>query len=75
MNVNKQISKQEFLNKLKDLLSYTRLGSDIAALTLIRKYDSDYVKVTFTNGYTRDICIDCDSYAAIVKDVVARLGI
>lgn len=74
MNVNKQISKQEFLNKLKDLLSYTRLGSDVVQLALIRKYNADYVKITFSNGYSKDVNIDCDSYAAIIKDVIVNLG-
>lgn len=74
MNINKQITKQEFLDKLKDVLSYTRLGSDVVKLALIRKYNADYVKVTFTNGYSKDINIDCDSYAAIIKDVIVCLG-
>ena len=75
MNINRPIPKQEFLDKLKDLLSYSRLGADIAELALTHKYEIEYVQVTFTNGYTRDICIDGDSYAAIVKNVIMRLGI
>lgn len=42
---------------------------EVAALTLV---DNDTVRITFRNGYTKDVCIECDSYAAIVLDVTRK---
>lgn len=57
------------------LRNYTRQCSDVLALTLHRDKDRDeYVRITYDNGHTKNICTDCDSEFAMIKDVLKGLS-
>lgn len=61
------MSKQDFISILEITLISANL--EVAALTLL---DSDTVMITFRSGYTKKVCIECDSYAAIILDVTRK---
>lgn len=61
------MSKEDFISILEVILISANL--EVAALTLL---DNDAVMITFRNGYTKKVCIECDSYAAIVLDVTRK---
>ena len=61
------MSKQDFISILEITLISASL--EVTALTLL---DDDTVMITFRNGYTKKVCIECDSYAAIVLDVTRK---
>ncbi len=61
------MSKEDFISILEVTLISANL--EVAALTLL---DNDTVMITFRNGYTKKVCIECDSYAAIVLDVTRK---
>lgn len=61
------MSKQDFISILEVTLISANL--EVAALTLL---DSDTVMITFRNGYKKKVCIECDSYGAIILDVTRK---
>lgn len=56
-----------FVENLGDLLSQTREGVLGCELK-----ENEIVEVTFTDGYVKKVNIDCDSYLAIIKDVIKQ---
>ena len=61
------MSKEDFISILEVTLISANL--EVAALTLL---DNDTVMITFRNGYTKKVCIECDNFAAIVLDVTRK---
>jgi len=61
------MNKEDFISILEVTLISANL--EVTALTLL---DNDTVMITFKNGYTKEVCIECDSYAAIVLDVTRK---
>jgi len=59
------MSKREFVYQLGNLLAAANIYVAHTELT----EDGNYVTVTFTNGYSKRVCIECDSFAAIILDV------
>lgn len=60
-----------FVENLGKLLAQTR--ENVEGCRLL---EGEIVVVTFKNGYTRQtrhVNVNCDSYAAIIKDVTRRL--
>lgn len=57
-----------FVENLGKLLAQTR--ENVKGCRLL---EGEIVVVTFKNGYTRQVNVNCDSYAAIIKDVTRRL--
>lgn len=61
------MNKEDFISIFE--LTLVSANLEVAALTLL---DNDTVRITFRNGYTKDVCIECDSYAAIALDVTRK---
>ncbi len=61
------MNKEDFISILEVTLISANL--EVAALTLL---DNDTVMITFRNGYTKKVCIECDSYAAVILDVTRK---
>lgn len=57
-----------FVENLGKLLAQTREGIEGCRLL-----EGEIVVVTFKCGYTIQVNVNCDSYAAIIKDVTRRL--
>ena len=57
-----------FVENLGKLLAQTR--EQVEGCTLL---EGETVVITFKGGYTKQINVDCDSYAAIIRDVTRRL--
>ena len=57
-----------FVENLGKLLAQTR-----ECVEGCRLLEGEIVVVTFKGGYTRQVNVNCDSYAAIIKDVTRRL--
>lgn len=67
-------TKKAFVtHQLKDLLH--RIDSDIADVDYEVRVDDDeeFVRITYTNGYPRVICVTRDSLAALTRDVLNHL--
>ena len=62
--------KKLFVENLGWLLSKTRTGVVSAALDSER----EIVTVTFDNGYEKRVNVACDSYIAIIQDVVKHIN-
>ena len=62
--------KELFVENLGWLLSQTRTGVVSAALDSER----EIVTVTFDNGYEKRVNVACDSYIAIIQDVVKHIN-
>ncbi len=62
------MNKEDFISILEVTLISANL--EVAALTLL---DNDTVMITFRNGYTKKVCIECDSYAAVILDVTRKV--
>lgn len=56
-----------FVENLGKLLAQTR--EQVEGCTLL---EGNTVVVTFKGGYTKRVNVDCDSYAAIIRDVTKR---
>ena len=63
--------REIFVHNLGELLSQTRDGVVSCELIDAEK-DTEYVLVTYRNGYTKKIGTYMDSYAAIIRDVASR---
>ena len=64
-------SRANFIANLGDLLSQTREG--IIGCERITKYDGisgEFVVVHFKNNIEKVVNINCDSYTAIIRDVL-----
>lgn len=61
------MSKEDFISIFE--LTLISANLDVAGLSLL---DNDTVLITFKNGYTKKVCIECDSFASIVLDVTRR---
>lgn len=59
------MEKEMFVKKLGELLSCTR--EQIKGCVLA---DNETVVIEYENGNEQSVCIACDSYTAIIKDVV-----
>lgn len=59
-------SKKSFIKQLQKILQ-AALPNEISKLTLV---DDNYVEIKYMNGYSRKVCIECDSHIAIIKDVL-----
>ena len=57
-----------FVHNLGVLLSQTRESVAGCALD-----DHEYVHIQFKNGYERKVCVECDSYIAIARDVCREI--
>lgn len=68
MRTNENLTKQAFVRNLGQLLSQTRTGVISAELK-----DEDTVIVHYQDGEGK-VNIACDSYLAIIKDVVNSIG-
>ena len=68
------------LNSLTDTLRLTREGKNIVSIVPLTvpidgtKYVTDVARITYKNGHTRDINIDCDSGIAAVYDIADNLS-
>ena len=72
----------EILHSLAETLRLTREGKNIVNIVSIvpltvpidgTKYVKDVARITYKNGHTRDINIDCDSGIAAVYDIADNL--
>lgn len=64
--------KSDFVgNQLKNLL--IALDNNIVDCKYIIKNSIEYVRITYQDSTSKDICIDCDSFAAIVSDVIKSI--
>ena len=63
------LDKAMFITNLADLLRQTREG----VVDLALSEDGETVTILFEGGGTRRVNIACDSYLAIVKDVVKAI--
>ncbi len=45
-------------------------GCGVESMTL--DSPKNIVTVKFTNGYTRDVCVECDSLLGMVYDIIRR---
>lgn len=64
----KKEKRKQFVHNLGELLAQTREGIIGAELS-----NNELVTVTYSNGYTRRINVDMDSYIAIIRDVTKHL--
>lgn len=62
---DKYLNKEEFVENLGKLLSYTR-----EPVTGCKLINNDIVEVLLDDGESRKVCIAGDSYLAIIKDVL-----
>lgn len=69
--MNNQKKSDFVINQLKNLL--IALDINITDCKYILKNDIEYVRVTYQNGSSKDICIDGDSLIAIVSDVIKKV--
>lgn len=60
--------RKKFVHNLGKLLAQTRENIVCAELD-----DNDVVTLTYENGFTRQICVEMDSYIAIIRDVTKHL--
>lgn len=71
---SKKMSREGFVEALERLLWYANL--DVKALRYISAADSaideESVEIIFESGATKRACIEADSCAAIIKDVLRR---
>lgn len=67
------------LKSLGETLRLTDAGKNIVSIVPVTvpidgtKYVKDVARITYKNGHTRDIDIDCDSGIAAVYDVARAL--
>lgn len=59
--------KEDFISIFE--LTLISANLNVTGLSLL---DNDTVLITFKNGYTKKVCIECDSFASIVLDVTRR---
>lgn len=59
--------KEDFIRIFE--LTLISANLNVTGLSLL---DNDTVLITFKNGYTKKVCIECDSFASIVLDVTRR---
>lgn len=70
----KTITREQFLAKLYDLLSYTRAASDLERIEYLKNDRGDWWAVlVFNTGYRKRVCCTADSYSAVIEDVVRAL--
>lgn len=66
------ISRKIFVRSLETLLKAADL--EVKELTYYfsdpEHLQGEKVKITFTSGYKKNVCIEADSRAAIIKDVL-----
>ena len=63
------MTKKEFVEgTLAETLRCARL--DVKKLKLTE--DENTVQITFSNGYSKEVCIEADSFAGIVLDVTRK---
>ena len=60
-------------NYLSPLLRAARLNIENAKYTACPKTREETITVTYTNGFTRDICVTADSLRAIITDVMSKV--
>lgn len=62
--------KQKILDKLLAAVQLTRAGVDITTMDL----NGDTVIIRYDCGYTVQVNVECDSGAAMIRDVMAKIG-
>lgn len=73
-NKAKALTREQFLTKLYDLLSYTRAGSDLERIEYLGSECDDWWAIlVFNTGYKKRVCCTADSYSAVIEDVVRAL--
>ena len=75
MSGKDRLRKEQFINyELYSLLScIDRDISNVIALVDSKKNDVNYVWVKYHNGNSVKVNVECDSLAAITKDVIEKL--
>ena len=63
--------KKEIVIRLKVLLNATRAGDDIKKLILSE--DENFVTIVWENGAEKKVCVEADSGAALIRDVMNAL--
>lgn len=61
--------KQKILDKLLETVKLTRAGMDITAMDL----SGDMVIIRYDCGYTTLVNVECDSGAAMIRDVMDKI--
>ena len=73
-NKAKALTREQFLTKLFDLLSYTRAASDLVRIEYLEnEYGDWWAVLVFNTGYKKRVCCTADSYSAVIEDVVHAL--
>ena len=64
-------NKKEIVIRLGILLKATRAGEDIKNLLLSE--DENFVTIVWENGAEKKVCVEADSGAALIRDVINAL--
>lgn len=64
-------NKKEIVIRLGILLKATRAGEDIKNLLLSE--DENFVTIVWENGAEKKVCVEADSGAALIRDVMNAL--
>lgn len=66
-------NKQHILKLLFICLQETRAGEDITALYLQEDHDSEYVRITYQNGFHKFVNVTADSGIAMLRDILKEV--
>ena len=69
---NTMENKFAIVKALEGMVKLTRAGADIDTITL--DTDVRYAYIKYNNGYCTRVCVECDSGASLIRDIMAKIN-
>ena len=69
---NTMENKFAIVKALEGVVKLTRAGADIDTITL--DTDAKYAYIKYNNGYCNRVCVECDSGASLIRDIMAKIN-
>ena len=65
-------NKFAIVKALEGVVKLTRAGADIDTIAL--DTDARYAYIKYNNGYCNRVCVECDSGASLIRDIMAKIN-